>query len=133
MKPWIPLALLAIALAAPARGDAWAPYREASVVEIVTTDDGGEARVTKVWTVVLGESAFVRTNDSQWLANIRQGSKVYFRAGDVEREVRAVEIGDESIRESVEEAFKEKYGLVQRVMSLVRITEPTVLRLDPKY
>jgi hypothetical protein len=32
----------------------------------------------------------------------------------------------------VEEAFKAKYGLVQRMMSALRMREPTVLRLVPE-
>jgi hypothetical protein len=78
------------------------------------------------------EAAFVRTNDSRWLANIRRGSGVRLRLEGSERAVTCEEVSDPARRAAVEEAFKTKYGFVQRVMSVFRMREPTVLRLAPK-
>ena len=41
----------------------------------------------------------------------------------------AEEVNDPALRGAVEEAFRAKYGFVQRVMSFFRVREPTVLRL----
>ena len=134
MKAWIPFCSFALVLwlAAPAHADRWDPFRDNSVVQIITTDEGGDLRETNVWIVVIGDAAFVRTNNSHWLDNIRHGCQVKLRSDDVEVPVRATEAVDEEIKDGVEEAFLEKYGLLQRIMSTLRFTEPTVLRLDPK-
>ena len=115
----------------PASKADWSPAREESVVEIVTTDADGELRETSVWIVVLEDAGYVRTNDSAWLANIRRGSPIRLRAGTLEQSVRASEIDDAATRERVEEAFKAKYGTFQRMMSALRMREPSVLQLTP--
>lgn len=124
-------ACLAFVASAPAAAFDWTPAREESVVEVLTSDADGSLRETPVWIVVLDAAAYVRTNDSKWLANIRRGSAVRLRIRDVESPVEAAETRDAALAEQVEEAFKAKYGLTQRVMSLFRMSEPTVLRLTP--
>ena len=122
------LALLWLATPAQAASD-WSPFAEADVVRIVTRDEDGAERDTPVWFVVVDGAGFVRTNDSRWLANIRRGSSVALRFDRSERAVTAEEVSDATVTGAVEEAFKAKYGWVQRVMSTFRMREPTVLRL----
>jgi hypothetical protein len=123
---------LAAAAAAPAAAGDWSPFAEADVVHVATQDEDGAERDTKVWFVVVEGDGFVRTNDSRWLANIRRGSRIALRLAAAERPVAAEEVGDAAVTAAVEEAFKEKYGFVQRVMSALRLREPTVLRLRPR-
>jgi hypothetical protein len=124
------LAVAHVLAAFPAGAEAdWAPFADASVVRIVTHDEDGAVRDTPVWLVAVDGDAFVRTNDSRWLANIRRGSDVELRLEEAARPVAAEEVGDAATRDRVEEAFKAKYGLLQRVMSALRVREPTVLRL----
>jgi hypothetical protein len=101
------------------------------VVEILTDDADGERRETKVWCVALDGAVFVRTNDSRWLANIRRGSKIALRVAGEESAVVAEEVTDEGLRQQVEALYKLKYGTLQRVMSALRVREPSVLRLSP--
>jgi hypothetical protein len=126
-------AVLSLVLAAPALRAAsavdWAPFARESVVEIRTRDEDGAPRDTNVWIVVLDERGYVRTNDSRWLANIRRGSAVALRAGSVEAPVVAREVADAETKARVEDAFKQKYGVLQRIMSALRWREPTVLEL----
>ncbi|HVP30396.1 MAG TPA: DUF2255 family protein [Myxococcota bacterium] len=126
-------AVLSLVLAAPALRAAsavdWAPFARESVVEIRTRDEDGAPRDTNVWIVVLDERGYVRTNDSRWLANIRRGSAVALRAGSVEAPVAAREVADAETKARVEDAFKQKYGVLQRIMSALRWREPTVLEL----
>jgi hypothetical protein len=129
MRSGLVFGFFATALAAHAFD--WTPASQDSVVEILTSDADGELRETPVWIVVLDGAAYVRTNDSKWLANIRRGSAVRLRVRDVESVVEALEAKDPVLAERVEEAFKTKYGFTQRVMSLFRISEPTVLKLTP--
>jgi hypothetical protein len=125
------LALLAfVSLTAPSHAEStWSPFAEADVVRIVTMDEDGAQRDTPVWFVVVDGAAFVRTNDSRWLANIRRGSSVSLRLDETER---SEEVSDAAVTGAVEEAFKVKYGFMQRVMSVFRMREPTVLRLREK-
>jgi hypothetical protein len=102
------------------------------VVELLTADEDGELRETSVWVVVVGDAAYVRTNDSAWLENIRRGSAVRLRVREVENSMHRVEVADAALKVRVEEAFKAKYGRLQRVMSALRLREPTVLELRPK-
>ncbi|HEU4429020.1 MAG TPA: DUF2255 family protein [Myxococcota bacterium] len=129
------LALASLSLASHALAQAnfdWTPAREESVIEVLTADADGDLRETPVWIVVLDGAGFVRTNDSKWLANIRRGSPVRLRVRNVESAMVANEVSDAALRERVEAAFKEKYGTLQRMMSLFRMREPVVLRLDPR-
>jgi hypothetical protein len=123
------LVAVALAVGAPASAFDWSSARNTSVVEVLTSDPDGDLRETPVWIVVLGDAAYVRTNDTKWLANIRRGSAVRLRINGLEAGVEATEVSDARVAADVEEAFKQKYGLTQRVMSMFRMTEPTVLRL----
>jgi len=128
-------ALAAFSLASHALAQAafdWTAAREETVIEVLTADADGDLRETPVWIVVLDGAGFVRTNDSKWLTNIRRGSPVRLRVRNVESAMIANEVSDAALRGRVEAAFKEKYGALQRVMSLFRMREPVVLRLDPR-
>ncbi|TFG94764.1 MAG: DUF2255 family protein [Myxococcales bacterium] len=128
-------AALALLLAAGS-GDAraaeidWTPLAEEDVVEILTVDPDGGPRETKVWVVVVGDAAYVRTNDSRWLANIRRDPLFRMRVRAREFALRAEETTERETIERVEAGFKAKYGFMQRVMSALRLREPTVLRLE---
>ena len=121
-------ALLGLALLIPAGAAAaadWAPFAETKTIEIHTQDEDGKARETKVWIVVVDGTGYVRTNDSRWLANIRRGSTIEIRAGETTLAVGASEVEDEAVRDKVEEAFKAKYGAMQKLMSFFRISGGT--------
>jgi len=110
----------------------WAPFAEEDVVRILTVDPDGETRETKVWVVVVDDAAWVRTNDSRWLANIRRDPRVRMRVREREYALAAEETSDPELVDRVEEAFKAKYGLLQGVMSALRVRQPTLLRLAPR-
>lgn len=132
MKPWswVVGLLLAAGPAPLAAGVDWPTFAERDVILVLTEDADGDGRETKVWIVALDGRGYVRTNDSRWLANIRRGSPVALRGGEgPEVAVVAREIDAPDVAERVEEAFLAKYGFVQRVMSALRVSEPTVLEL----
>jgi hypothetical protein len=125
------LAIAALAGAAPAQSIDWNAAQNESVIEILTSDENGSLRETPVWIVVLDGAGFVRTDDSKWLANIRRGSAVRLRIAGTESSVEAHERSEAELAARVEQAFKDKYGLTQKLMSLFRMREPTVLELTP--
>jgi len=130
-----PLLVLGFVLAAAApRAGAfdWTPFAQEGTIRILTHDEDGEVRDTKVWTVVVDGAGYVRTSGSTWLENIQRNPEVQVRVRGYDYLMRAEEVKDAATRERVEEAYKEKYGLAQRTMSLFRFREPTVLRLVPR-
>jgi len=134
MKP-MACALFLLTLAASAGAAAeidWQRFQDEDVIEVVTRNEDGALRETSVWIVAFDGHGYVRTNDSRWLANIRRGSDVVLRLGEDEFAVAAREPDDPAIDARVEEGFKQKYGFMQRVMSVFRMTEPTVLELTAR-
>jgi hypothetical protein len=125
--------LLALATAATAATEIdWQRAQDEDVALILTHDEDGALRETSVWIVAFDGHGYVRTNDSRWLANIRRGSDVTLRLGEEAFAVDAREPNDPAIAARVEEGFKQKYGFMQRVMSLFRMREPTVLELTAR-
>jgi len=124
--------LLALAGSVRAAELDWQRFQDADVIEILTQDEGGAPRETSVWIVTFDGHGYVRTNDSRWLANIRRGSNVALRLGEEEFAVAAREPNDAAITARVEEHFKQKYGFMQRVMSVFRMREPSVLELTAR-
>jgi hypothetical protein len=120
------------ASAAGAAGFDWTPFQQDSVIQILTHDEDGALRETKVWVVVVDGAGYVRTNASRWLENIQRNPEVQIRARGYEYLMRAEAVKDARLQERVEEGFLEKYGFTQRVMSLFRFREPSVLRLVPR-
>jgi hypothetical protein len=133
MKPivWVSL-LLAAAHAAPVQAAEldWQRFQGQDVIEVLTHDEDGDLRETSVWIVAFDGHGYLRTNDSRWLANIRRGSSVALRIGTDDFAVAAREPDDAALTARVEEAFKQKYGFTQRVMSFFRMREPTLLELS---
>lgn len=127
-------ALALVSCVGAARADAdWTPVREDWQVRIVTQDEDGATRDLPIWAVVLeGDAVYVRTNQSRWLANLRRGSAVTLKVRDVEIPVTSSEVADAATKARVEEAFKTKYGWMQRMMSALRTREPTVLKLEAR-
>jgi hypothetical protein len=118
--------------ASRADGFDWTPFEQEDVIQVLTHDEDGELRDTTVWVVVLDGSGYVRTNASRWLENIQRNPEVQVRVRGYDYLMRAEEVRATALRESVEGAYKKKYGLLQRTMSLFRFREPTVLRLVPR-
>jgi len=54
------------------------------------------------------------------------------RVREREYPLQAEETADPATSDLVEAAFKAKYGWMQRIMSALRMREPTVLRLEPR-
>jgi hypothetical protein len=120
------------ATAARGAGFDWSPFERESVIRVLTHDEDGAVRNTKVWVVVVDGAGYIRTNASTWLENIERNPEIEVQASGHAYLMRADEVKDAAVKEQVEEAYKEKYGLMQRVMSVFRFSEPTVLRLVPR-
>ena len=128
------LALLACATPTRVQGTDldWSAVASVEVIEIVTTDEDGDVRETKVWFVLLDSVSYLRTNDSRWLENIRRDPNGKIIIDGAEYAQRAEEVTSEELLERVDAATREKYGFQDSLIHLFRISDPEILKLsDP--
>ena len=110
----------------------WNDYADVEVIEVLTQDEDGELRETKVWFVLLGGEAYLRTSGSRWLDNLRRNPDLSLRIAGKVYQARAEEIEGEVIVEKVDIASQRKYGFADRLIGLFRFQKPDVLRLYPR-
>ena len=108
----------------------WSAFSENDVIEILTVDEDGDPRETKVWFVTVEGETYLRTSASRWLENIRRDPKVRIRIEGAEYEQRASEVTTPELIESVDEASSEKYGWQNGFISAFRTSEPQILKLQ---
>jgi hypothetical protein len=108
---------------------AWASVADEEVPEIVTLDPDGEVRETKLWIVVVDGSGFVRTSGTRWLRNLERDPNLVLRIGGQAHRLRAEAVSDPALAARIEQAFREKYGLSDRLTRWIVPGEPTLMRL----
>lgn len=79
-------------------------------VHIVTEDEDGDLRSTRIWLVVHQGYGAIRTGSSVWAGNIERGSSVSIRNGGLEVPVVATPVADLEERRSIDAEFATKYG-----------------------
>jgi len=126
------LSVLTLATAARAEYPDWQALADVPVIEVLTVDEDGDARETKVWFVLVDGEPYLRTSDSRWLENLRRDPDLGLRIEDREYEARAEEIPGESIVEQVDAASAEKYGWQERFIHVFRMRTPEILKLAPR-
>jgi hypothetical protein len=125
--------ILALMLAAPAAyAMDWAGLADADVVRIVTVDEDGSARTTKIWVVVVDSAPYVRTGATRWFANLERDPLVVVTKGETEYAARALRVTAAERISQVQAAFREKYGFMDRLTGLVRIGGPRIFQLEPR-
>lgn len=127
------LALLVLAVPAPAFAQAFDPAKLAAsdVVEILTADADGATRTTRIWIVRVDDHAYIRTGNTHWEKNLEREPVATLRAGGVEYPVRVEFVGDEGLLARVEQAYREKYGFMDRLSAIMRPGKDRIMRLDP--
>jgi hypothetical protein len=123
------LALMWVAMTAHATD--WTELAETDVVRIVTVDEDGAERTTKIWVVVVDRTAYVRTGATRWFANLERDPSVVVTEGESEYAARAERVTAAERISLVQTAFREKYGFMDRLTGLVRIGGPRIFRLVP--
>jgi hypothetical protein len=125
---------LASVAAATARGEApdWAALADEPVIEVITVDEDGDVRESKVWFVLVDGVPYLRTNGSRWLANLRRDPDCRLRIRGVEYPVRATEVSGEDWIARVDAASAEKYGWQERLIHPFRMRPPEILRIEAR-
>jgi hypothetical protein len=110
----------------------WAPLRDVGTVAVLTTDPDGETRETTVWIAVLDDAGYVRTGSSTWGDNVVRSPELLLRAAGATHPMRVEFVEDDSERERIAQAFREKYGFSDRALSWIRGSRPKIMQLHPR-
>jgi hypothetical protein len=125
------LATMVVFIAGPAFATYpdWEKYVDVEVIEILTTDEDGEVRETKVWFVLLSDVPYLRTNDSRWLHNLRRNPDCGLRIEGTEYRARGREIPGDEIVAKVDTASALKYGWQETLIHPFRMNTPEIIEL----
>jgi hypothetical protein len=126
------VALLLVGLGRSASAVDWSRHADEDVVKIVTTDDDGSLRITKIWLVVIGGEAYVRAGSGRWGKNAERDPDVRLLTQEAEYDLRVEFLTDEAERAPVLQAFREKYGWSDRLLDVFRGATPKIMRLRPR-
>jgi hypothetical protein len=132
------VALAVLILLAPVSGargeDAvdWTRYAEEGTVKVITTNEDGSARETRVWLSVVDGQGYIRTGNTRWGGNVERNPEVALRIGETELPLRVEFATDETERDAVKAAFREKYGFADWIFDPFRGRDPKIMRLIPR-
>ena len=122
-------------LAAGAAGAAepdWPGLAEAKTVYVLTTDEDGDARETKIWMSVVDGTPYIRTSrSSRWGDNVERNPEIALRVGETLYPLHAQFIDEADERARIVAAFEEKYGS-NPFLNWIRGDDPRIMRLDPR-
>ena len=110
----------------------WAAVADLNTVHVVTTDEDGDVRVTKIWVMVLDGVGYIRTSRrTTWGDNVKRDPDIALRVEDIDYPLRATFIVDEAERARIVAGFEEKYGS-NPIMNFIRGDDPPIMRLEPR-
>jgi hypothetical protein len=107
----------------------WPGVAAERVPVIVTTDEDGGERATKIWLVVVDGEGLIRTGNTRWFRNIERDPNVELEIGRVRQPLRAVLVEDDALRARANAAFRDKYGFQDRMVHPFGATDAHILRL----
>jgi hypothetical protein len=121
------IGVLWIPIAAFGQSVDWTERADVERLEVLTTDEDGEARETTIWLLVLDGNAYIRTSNTRWGRNALRDPEIALRIGDEEIPVRVELVSDEATRERIQQGFREKYGFMDRLTGLYRSSDPKIM------
>ena len=124
--------LAALAASGAAEAQDWGAIGATDVVVVVTRNQDGSDRETKVWIVVVDGRAYIRTAATRWYGNVERDPDIVLRVGEDEFPLRAVLVTDAPLAEHVEAAFRKKHGFWDAFMEIFRFGEAHVMHLAPR-
>jgi len=110
----------------------WDRYAEEGTVTVLTTDEDGSTRETKVWLAVVEGQGYIRTGKTRWGGNLERNPEIVLRIGETELPLRVEFVTDQSERDAVKAAFRAKHGFSDWILSPVRGRNPKIMRLVPR-
>ena len=85
-----------------------------------------------MWVAVVDGQGYIRTGNTRWWANIERDPDVTLRIEGNEYPLRVDVVQDAGLIRRVEEAFRAKYGWMDRALDIVRSGAPHIMRLSPR-
>ena len=128
-------ALILLAPLAAAQGEEaieWDRYSEEGTVEVITTNEDGSARETKVWLAVVDGQGYIRTGSTRWGGNIERNPEIVLRIGETELPLQVEFVTDQTERDAVKDAFRAKHGFSDWILNPIRGKNPKIMRLVPR-
>jgi hypothetical protein len=106
---------------APASGPLdWEVVEESWSIQLVTRDEGGEARVTRAWIAAMEGRAVMRTGDTHWLHDLQRDPAVCLIVEDETHPMLGEVVEDEAETDEIAAVMIEKYGWQKRWLMAVR-------------
>lgn len=136
-RPLLRILVLAAAVAlrppsAAAASPDWNAVAATDTVEVITKNADGTLKDTTVWLVVVDGQGYIRTGNTRWWSNIERDHDVALRIEGKEYPLRVELVEDPELRQRVVDAFRAKYGWVDRAMDAIRSSTPHVMKLTPR-
>jgi hypothetical protein len=130
------LVVVAVAVLEPASASATAPDWNAvagtNTVEVITKNLDGTLKTTTIWLVVVDGDGYIRTGNTRWWSNIQRDPDLVLRVEGKEYPLRAEPVEDAGLRQRVVDAFRAKYGWIDRAMAAIRSDVPHIMKLSPR-
>ncbi len=84
-------------------------------VHIVTRDQNGDERVTRIWIADLDGVSVIRTGDSRWSRNLERDRNCRIRVSGADTPARVEFVAEHEEKARIDDVFLEKYGWQERV------------------
>jgi hypothetical protein len=110
----------------------WPATGSERVPSLVTVDEDGSERVTKLWLVVVDGEGYVRTGNSRWFRNIERDPNVVLRIDGEAYALRAERVDDAGLTQRLHGAFREKYGWQDWIIHPFGSGDANLMRLVPR-
>lgn len=110
----------------------WQQVAEVDTVQVLTENEDGAVRNTRVWLAVVDGQGYIRTGGSSWGENVERDPDVRVRIEGTEYALHALFVEDDELRERIVAAFREKYGFSDALVGLFRGARPKIMRLTAR-
>jgi hypothetical protein len=110
----------------------WDRYSEEGTVEVITTNEDGSTRETKVWLAVVDGQGYIRTGKTRWGGNVERNPEITLRIGETELPLRVEFVTDPTERDAVKAALRAKHGFWDWILNPIRGRNPKIMRLVPR-
>ncbi len=119
--------------AAAAKAPAWGDVSGVERISVRTEDEDGQVRDTTIWLVMVDGLAYIRTSTgSRWGRNVARTPQIVLRVEGESYPVTAQFVEDEQLRRRITARFREKYGWFDAMISLLRGSNPPIMRVEPR-
>ena len=110
----------------------WSALADAETVYVLTSDEDGDTRETKIWMSVIDGTPYIRTSRrSSWGDNVERNPEIALRVEATEYPLHAQFIDEADERARIVAVFEEKYGS-NPILNWIRGDDPRIMRLDPR-